>query len=250
VSIWSVGAVVYVVARTVVAGVLLVLAVRRRARGEVAAQAISDAAVALLVLAYALYPLRAALGWVSVPLFMYFIAWEGIAAARRLSAIGETPDDPLSDAELLGGMSHWVWDLGGLAPAFIMGVLVSGAIILPGEWTLPGTPSALSCAPVEVVSGDALILRMRTPHGSDLGVFTPRRGYYVLRSPVAAGSVPEAERFERQGQLALATASATGRRRHAPADERVFVDSGKYIFSMSEYRDPSLSFTCAVHYRP
>jgi hypothetical protein len=250
VNIWSVSAIVYVVVRTVVAGVLLVLAVRRRVPGFLAAQSISDAAVALLVLAYALHPLRALLGGASVLLFIYFIAWEGLAAAQRWGAIGETPDEPLSDAELLGGMSRWVWDLGGLAPPFIMGVLVAGAIILPGEWMLPGTPSALSCTPVDVVAGDDLTLRMRTPHGGDLGVFTPRRGYLILRSPVAAGSVPPAERFERQGLLALPTESFTGRRRHAPADEPVFADSGKYIFSMSEYRDPSVAFTCAVHYRP
>jgi hypothetical protein len=138
----------------------------------------------------------------------------------------------------------------GLAPAFVIGVLVAGAIILPGEWTLPGTPSPLSCAPGEVVSGDDLILRMRTPHGADLGVFTPSRGYYILRSPVAAGSVPEAERFERQGRLALPTASLTGRRRRALADEPIFAEAGTYTFSMSEYRDPSVAFTCAVHYRP
>jgi hypothetical protein len=250
VSIWSVGAIVYVVARTVVAGVLLVLALRRRTPGALAAQAISDAAVALLVTAYALHPLRAGLAWLSVPLFFYFIAWEGLAAARRIDAIGETPDEPLSDAELLGGMSHWVWDLGGLAPAFIMGGLVAGAIILPGEWDLPGTPSALSCAPPEVHAGDDLVLRMRTPHGGDLGVFTPRHGYLILRSPVAAGSVPQAERFEYQRLLALPTESFTGRRHHAPADEPVFADAGTYTFSMSAYRDPSLAFTCAVNYRP
>src|SRR5258705_3198703 len=197
-SIWSLAALAYVLARTVVAGALLVLAIRRRASGPVAAQAISDAAVALLVLAYALYPLRAALGWLSVPLFLYFIAWEGLAAARRMSAIGETPDAPASDAELLGGMSRWVWDLGGLAPAFIMGALVAGAVILPGQWTLPGEPSALSCSPVELVSGDALVLRMKTPHGAELGVFTPRRGYLSLRPPLAARTGPEVVHLEHQ----------------------------------------------------
>ena len=249
-SLWSLSALVYVVARTVVACVLLVLAIRRRTPAAVAAQAISDAAVALLVLAYALYPLRSMLGWLSLPLFLVFIAWEGLAAAQRLGAIGETPDEPLSDAELLGGMSHWVWDLGGLAPAFIMGGLVAGAMILPGEWDLPGSPSALSCTPAEVHAGDDLILRMRTPHGGDLGVFTPRHGYLVLRAPVAAGSVAEAERFEHQGLLALPTEAFSGRRRHAPADEPVFTDAGTYTFSMSAYRDPSLSITCVVRYGP
>lgn len=249
-SFWSLSAIAYVVARTVVAGVLLVLAIRRRASAVVAAQAISDAAVAVLVLAYALYPLRATLGWLSVPLFLWFIVWEGLAAAQRLGAIGETPDEPLSDAELLGGMSRWVWDLGGLAPAFIIGGLVAGAMIVPGEWDLPGTPSALSCTPAEVHAGDDLTLRMRTPHGGDFGVFTPRRGYLILRSPVAAGSVPEAQRFEHQGLLALPTESFTGRRRHAPPDEPVFTDAGTYTFSMSAYRDPSLSFTCVVRYQP
>jgi hypothetical protein len=250
VNIWSVGAVVYVVARTVVAGVLLVLALRRRTPGVLAAQAISDAAVALLVTAYALHSLRAALGWLSVPLFLYFIAWEGLAAAQRIGAIGETPDQQLSDAELLGGMSRWVWDLVGLAPAFIMGVLVAGAIILAGEWTLPGSPSALSCTPVEIHAGDDLVLRMRTPHGGDLGVFTPRHGYLILRSPVAAGSVPQAERFENQRLLALPTEAFAGRRRHAPSDEPVFAEAGTYTFSMSAYRDPTLAFTCVVQYRP
>jgi len=241
---------VYVVARTVVAGVLLGLALRRRTPGVLAAQAISDAAVALLVTAYALHSLRAALGWLSVPLFLYFIAWEGLAAAQRIGAIGETPDQQLSDAELLGGMSRWVWDLVGLAPAFIMGVLVAGAIILAGEWTLPGSPSALSCTPVEIHAGDDLVLRMRTPHGGDLGVFTPRHGYLILRSPVAAGSVPQAERFENQRLLALPTEAFAGRRRHAPPDEPVFTEAGTYTFSMSAYRDPTLAFTCAVQYRP
>jgi hypothetical protein len=250
VSIWSVGAVVYVVARTIIAGALLVLALRRRAPGVLAAQAISDAAVALLVLAYARYPLRAALGWVSVPLFVYFIAWEALAAAQRLDAMGETPDNPLSDAELLGGTARWIWDAWNIAPAFVIGALVVGSVFWPGGWALPGTPSALSCTPAEVVSGDTLTLRMRPPHGGDLGVFTPRRGYLILRSTPAAGTVPEAERFEHQRRLVIPTASAAGRRRHGAADEPVFADSGTYIYSMNEYRDASVSFTCAVRYRP
>jgi len=249
-SIWSLGAVVYVVARTIIAGALLVLAVRRRASGVLAAQAISDAAVAVLVLSYAFYPLRAGLGWVSVPLFIYFLAWEGLAAARRLSAIGETPDEQLSDAELLGGMSRWVWDLGGLAPAFIMGVLVAGAIILPGEWTLPGAPSALSCSPVELLSGDTLVLRMKTPHGAELGVFTPRRGYLSLRPPLAARTAPEVDLLEHQRRLDLPSDAATGWRRLATADEPVFADAGTYTFSMSAYKDPSRAITCVMRYRP
>ena len=249
-SIWSLVAVAYVAVRTVAAGVLLVHAIRRRASGVLAAQAISDAAAALLVLAYALHELRSVLGWLSVPLFFYYIGWEGLAAAQRISAIGEIPDEPLSDAELLAGMWRWVWDLGGLAPAFIMGGLVAGSMILPGEWTLPGTPSALNCTPAEVHAGKDLILRMRTPHGGELGVFTPRRGYLIIRAPVAAGSVPRAERFEYQRLLALPTEAFTARKRDARADEAVFTDAGAYTFSMSAYQDPSLSSTCVVVYRP
>ena len=249
-SIWSFGALVYVVARTVIAAVLLVLALRKRTPGILAAQAMSDAAVALLITAYALHPLRAALGWLSVPLFLYFCAWEGLAAAQRLSAIGEIATAPLSDAELFGGMSHWVWDLGGLAPAFIMGVLVAGAIIMPGEWTLPGAPSALSCSPVELASGDALVLRMKTPHGAELGVFTPRRGYLSLRPPFAARTAPEVGHLEHQPRFDVPTDSATGWRRLATADEPVFVDVGTYTFSMSAYKDPSRAFTCVVRYQP
>jgi len=249
-SIWSVAAIAYVAVRTVIAGVLLVHAVRRRVSGILAAQAISDAAVAVLVLAYALYPLRAALGWVSVLLFLFFVGWELLAATRRLDLMGETPGDPMSDVELLGGTARWVWDACNLAPAFVIGALVVGSVVWRGGYTLPGTPSALKCTPADVHSGDDLILRMKTPHGGDLGVFTPRRGYLILRSPVAAGSVPETEGFEHQGLLALPIESFTGLGRHAPADEAVFADSGTYTFSMSEYRDASVAFTCAVHYRP
>ena len=65
-----------------------------------------------------------------------------------------------------------------------------------------------------------------------------------------AGSVPQAQRFEHQGLLALPTESFNGRRRHAAADEPVFAEAGTYTFSMSAYRDPTLAFTCAVQYRP
>jgi hypothetical protein len=249
-SFWSIAAIAYVVARTVVAGVLLVLAMRRRASGVMAAHAVSDAAVALLVLAYALYPLRAALGVLVIPLFLVFVAWELLTFTQRLDLLGETPDSQLSDAELLGGTASWFWDALNVIPAFVIGAMVVGNVVYRGGIDLPGTPSALSCTPTEVHAGDDLILRMRAPHGNELGVFTPRRGYLVIRGPVAAGSVPEAERFEHQGLLALPTELFNGRRSHAPAAEPVFADAGTYTFSMSAYRDPSLSITCVVRYGP
>jgi len=242
--------VAYVVARTVIAGVLLVLAARRRAPGAVAAQALSDAAAALLVLAYARYALRTALGWVTLPLFAYFVAWEVIAAARRFDAMGEAPGDPWSDAELIGGTARWAWDVLGVAPAVVLGAIVAGAFILPGQWTMPGTPPPLTCAPTEVAPGDTITLRMRVPHGGELGVFTPRRGYYSIRSTPPAGTVPDAARFEYRDRLVIPTASAAGRRVNAGARERVFADSGTYMFSLSEYKDVSMAITCAVHYRP
>ena len=250
-STLSVGTVVYVVARTIIAVVLLVLVARGRAPRGLGAQALSDAAAGLLVLAYAGYGLRAALGWLSVLLFIYFVAWEVIAAARRLDAMGEEVGDQWSDTELIGGTMRWVWDVAGIAPVFIAGVLVAGSVVLPGQYSLPGSPPPLSCAPAEVAPGETVILRMRTPHGGDLGVFTPRRGYYVLKSTPAAGTVPYAQRFEHQERLAIPTALTTARRlRGGGAEELVFADTGKYQFSLSEYKDPSLSLMCAVHYGP
>jgi hypothetical protein len=233
---------VYVVARTVIAGALLLLVARRRAPGALAAQAVSDAVAALLVLAYAGYALRAALGGLTVLLFVYFVVWEVIAATRRFNAMGDAVDEAWSDAELLGGTARWAWDVLGVAPAFLVGALVAGSIVLPGQWTLPGTPPPLTCAPTELGSGDTLMLRMRTPHGGELGAFTPRRGYYNLRSTPRAGTVPDADRFARQDRLVIPTTSVTGR--------QVFTDSGTYMFSLSEYKDVSMSVTCAVRYRP
>ena len=248
-SIWSVSAIVYVVARTVGAGVLLVLAMRRRASGVVAAQAISDAAVALLVSAYAYYPLRAALGLLALPLFLIFLGWELLSATRRLDLLGETPDSQLSDAALLGSTWRWFWEAWNVVPAFVIGALVVGSALSSGL-DLPGTPSRLSCETTELTQGATLTLGMRTPHGPELGVFTPRRGYLIIKAPVAAGSVPEAERFEHQRRIVLSTATATARRRLSGTDELIFTDPGTYTFSMSEYGDVTVAFTCAVRYRP
>ena len=249
VNIWGVSAIAYAVARTVAAGVLIVLAIRRRASGVVAAQAVSDAAVALLVLAYALYALRAALGLLVIPLFLFFVAWELLTATRRLDLLGETPGSQVSDAELLGGTARWFWEVLNIVPAFVLGALVMGNAVTPGGLELPGTPSALSCRTAEVTPGGRVSLAMRTPHGPELGVFTPRRGYLIIRAPVAAGSVPDAERFEGQSRFALPVASLTGRRRSTAAPEPVFTDAGAYTFSISQYRDPSVAFTCVVRYR-
>jgi len=248
-SFWSLAALAYVVVRTVAAGALLVLAIRRRASAVVAAHAISDASAALLVSAYALHPLRAALGFLVVPLFVVFLAWELLSATRRLDLLGETPDSQLSDAEMLGWTARWFWDALNIIPVFVIGAMVVGNAVFYGI-DLPGTPSGLSCKSAELTPGSTLTLRMRTPHGPELGVFTPRRGYLSLRAPLAARTAPEVYHLEHQNRLDLRTDAATAWRHLDAADELVFVDAGTYTFSMGAYKDASRAFTCVVHYRP
>ena len=224
-NIWSLVALAYVVVRTVAAG-------------------------ALLVSAYALHPLRAALGLLVIPLFLVFMAWELLSATQRLDLLGEMPDSQLSDAELLGWTARWFWDALNIIPVFVIGAMVVGSAVFSGI-DLPGTPSALKCGTEVLTSGGTLTLKMRTPHGQELGVFTPRRGYLIIVAPVAAGSVPERARFEHRARLALETESATGRKRVGTAvDERIFTDAGKYTFSLSAYQDPSVASTCEVRYSP
>jgi hypothetical protein len=249
VNIWSLVALAYVVVRTVAAGALLVLAIRRRASGVVAAHAISDASAALLVSAYALHPLRAALGVLVVPLFVVFLAWELLSATQRLDLLGETPDSQLSDAEMLGWTARWFWDALNIIPVFVIGAMVVGNAVFYGI-DLPGTPSALKCGTEALTSGGTLTLKMRTPHGTELGVFTPHRGYLSLRAPLAARTAPEVYQLEHQNRLDLRPEAATAWRHLVAADELVFVDAGTYTFSMGAYKDPSRAFTCVVRYRP
>jgi hypothetical protein len=237
-SVWTGVVLVYLVVRSAVAIVLLWRGLLRHDGAALAAQALSDAAAAVFLAGYASYAFRTALGLFAVPLFIGFVVWEAIAAARRFAEMGESVGETWSDAELIGGTFRWAWDMCGIAPPFLAGAVLVFNGLIPGQVALPGAPGPFECTPAVVVRGDSITLSMAVPHGSELGVFTPQRVYFALVTAPAARSNPPVRRFETQEQIVVPT--ARGR------SERIFADTGAYLFTLSQYHDLSVTNTCVV----
>ena len=249
-DLWSVGSFAFVALRTLTAVWLLVLAARRQVgAAHLAGQAFADAAAALLLLSYARFEVRETLGWLAIPAFLFFVGWEMTAAARRFELVGDSPAQDAADAELLGAGFAVGWDVLGIAPAFLAGAVVAWDVIVPRQWTFPTNRPVLACTPAVLWAGDTLTLDMVVPHGGELVVLRPeRRPLYLVQYP-PAGTVPPEQRFEYRERLVLPVVSAAGRTGYGASDERLFVDTGVYVFNLDEYKDPSVAFTCRVRYR-
>jgi hypothetical protein len=131
----------------------------------------------------------------------------------------------------------------------LAGAVVAFDVIVPRQWTFPTNRPVLACTPAVLWAGDTLTLDMVVPHGGELVVLRPeRRPLYLVQYP-PAGTVPPEQRFEYRERLVLPVVSAAGRTGYGASDERLFVDTGVYVFNLDEYKDPSVAFTCRVRYR-
>lgn len=246
--------IVYAALRTIVAGAIVVLAALGGRRAlPLVGQSVSDASCLGFMLGYVDADLRAALGWLALPLFIYVVAWEGWGALRA----AEADTDPMPDnveSDLLGwfsGIWRFVYRILFVTPPIAAGGFLVLALLYPGAWAFPTTLPPLRCSPATLALGDTVTLRLNGRHGGELGVTTPANKflYIVDFAPVGA---PPGERFELRERWSLATRDATGRvlQGAPPKYPRVpvFTDTGTYSFLVSDVSEVSASLSCNVRY--
>jgi hypothetical protein len=250
---WSSNAITYAVLRTVLAiALVLVAAVGTRRAWPIVGQAVADTACLTFMLAYVDVDLRELLGWLAAPLVAYVVAWEGWGVLHEAATAGAPGDDEeMNVLAWFGGIWRVLYRILFVTPPVFAGGFLVFALLYPGAWIFPAMPGPLRCSPETLGRGDTLTLRMLVPHGGELGVFTPSRGflYIVDYGPRTA---PKDQRFEFRDRLSLATDRATGRAQQgAPSGRRevpIFTDTGTYLFRVSEAAEISPSLTCKVRY--
>jgi hypothetical protein len=228
---WA-GAITYSAVRTAGAVAMAIRAPRLGGhRWAVLGQALADACYGAFPIAYVSYGFRSALGLLWVPLWVYATAWECAWYLRDMIEAAEDEDE--STLESIEAPWKVVWGLCFVLPSLIAGGIVAFDALYPRQWPLDGEPPPFVCAPALLRPGDTLTLRMDTPHGGELGVFTPRgRFLYVVPSKARAPRGTPA--FEGVEQLRLSTAGATASVTAAGPEQPIFADSGTYQFQLSQ----------------
>ncbi|HEV2670194.1 MAG TPA: hypothetical protein VGU74_03810, partial [Gemmatimonadales bacterium] len=170
-GIWN-STLVYVGARTLLAGAMIALLLRRRVGVAYAGgQVISDLTCAAFLLAYVNPDIRDDVGWLVIPLLLFVLYWEAMRffENRRAAALSEEEDSWFDTALNTYG---WIWSGAFVLPAALAGCFLMFELVAPGEWPFPNPRPALACAPQRLKTGAELTLRMRVPHGGELTVFT------------------------------------------------------------------------------
>jgi len=230
-GIWN-STLVYVGARTLLAGAMIAVLLRRRVGAVyVGEQLVSDLSCGAFLLAYVNPAIRADIGVLVIPLVLFVLYWETMRffENRRIAAMREDEDSWVDTGLRVYGM---VWTWGFVLPALLSGAFLMFDLMAPNEWPFPNPTAALVCTPRHLRPGGELTLDMRVPHGSQLVVFTPRRGAIVL---IPYGAKP----FQTVAHFTLATDTL----RH------VFADSGVYAVTVSTEGELSASLMCRVRYR-
>jgi hypothetical protein len=239
-----VGAIGYAAVRTVLAIGLAIRAPRLGGqRWAVLSQALADACYGAFPIAYVSYGFRHALGWLWVPLWLFAAGWEGYWYVVELLA----DDEELSTFERLEGPWKAVWGLAFVLPSLLAGVFVALDGIYPRAWVFGDEPPPFVCAPAALVFGDTLTLKMETPHGGELGVFTPT-GRFLYIVPFAAGSRQRETGFDWRAELQVRTRDATGTIVPGGPRQRIFADSGVYQFQLDEPASTAATLGCRVGY--
>jgi len=206
-------------------------------------QAVADACYGAFPIAYVSYGFRSALGLLWVPLWVYAAAWEIAWYLRDM--IGVVEEEQETALEAIEAPWQVVWGLCFVLPSLIAGGIVAFDALYPKQWPLGGEPPPFVCIPAMLKPGDTLTLRMDTPHGGELGVFTPR-GRYLYIVPLAARSQQVHPQFALVGELRLKTRDATATVTPTGPTQPIFADSGTYQFQLSQEAGLSASLVCRV----
>lgn len=239
-----IGAVGYAGVRTLLAIGLAIRAPRLGGRRwAVLSQALADACYGAFPIAYVSYGFRHALGWLWLPLWIFAAVWEGYWYLVELLA----DDEEQSDLERIEGPWKAVWGLCFVLPSLLAGGFVALDAIYPHAWVFGDEPPPFACAPSVLKSGDTLTLTMETPHGGELGVFTPA-GRFLYIVPFAAGSRQRTTGFDWRSEFRLRTADATGSLTPGGPKLPIFADSGLYRFQLDEPVGSAATVECRVTY--
>jgi hypothetical protein len=229
-GIWN-STLVYVGARTLLAGALIALLLHRRVGAVYAGgQIVSDLSCAAFLLAYVNSDIRDDIGLLVIPLVLFVLYWEAtrFVENRRAAAAGEVEESWLDNVLRVYGN---IWAFGFVMPAVLAGGFLVFDLMAPRQWPFPNPRPGLVCAPQELKPGAELTLRMSVPHGSQLVVFTPG-GPSVVLIPYGAKAFQQVERFT------LATDTMP----------EVFAKPGVYALTVSSEGEFNASLMCRVRY--
>jgi len=229
-GIWN-STLVYVGARTLLAGAMIAVLLRRRVGAVYAGgQVVSDLSCAAFLLAYVNPDIRDDIGALVIPLILFVLYWEAsrFLDNRRAAVEREAPDSWFDDVlRVYGG----VWVIGFVMPAVLAGGFLVFELVAPRQWPFPNPRPELVCTPRSLQPGAELTLRMSVPHGSQLTVFTPK-GRSVVLIPYSIKAFRDVEHLT----LAMDTLP------------HVFADSGVYALTVSFEGELTASRMCRVRY--
>ncbi|HLZ45170.1 MAG TPA: hypothetical protein VKQ05_05770 [Gemmatimonadales bacterium] len=245
-GIWN-STLVYVGARTLLAGAMVALLLRRQVGAWYAGgQVVSDLACAAFLLAYVNPDIRDDVGALVIPLLLFVLYWEAtrFLENRRVAAEREDQETTLDMAVHIYGS---LWAFGFVVPAMLAGGFLVFNLLAPDQWPFPNPRPALTCAPKRVHAGTELTLRMQVPHGAELTVFTPKGRALTVVPFVPRRSQAPGSGFGWTAHFALGVDTVAGTASAGSQPERVFTDSGVYMLSVSSEAELS-SLTCRVRY--
>ena len=246
-GIWN-STLVYVGARTLLAGAMIALLLRRQVGPWYAGgQVVSDLSCAAFLLAYVNPDIRDDVGVLVIPLLLYVLYWEATRFLdnRRAAAARDDEESTLDTVLRVYGS---MWAFGFVTPAVLAGGFLMFDLLAPGQWPFPNPRPGLVCDPSQLEPGAALTMRMSVPHGAELSVFTPAGRSLVVVPFVQKGTQPRGSGFDYTARLTLATDTVTGLAALGSRPERVFADSGVYMLRVSSEAEFNASQVCRVRY--
>jgi len=246
-GIWN-STLVYVGARTLLAGAMIALLLRRRVGPWYAGgQVVSDLSCAAFLLGYVNPDIRDDVGILVIPLLLFVLYWESTRFLDNRRAASLREDDETT-FDLVLSVYGSVWAFGFVMPALLAGGFLIFELMAPGQWPFPNPRPGLVCEPQRLAPNGRLTLRMSVPHGAELSVFTPQGRSLVIVPFVRKGTDPPHSGFAYRERLTLWTDTVTGRVTAGSVPERVFKDSGAYMLRVSEESEVSASRVCRVRY--
>jgi len=246
-GIWN-STLVYVVARTLLAGAMVALLLRRQVGPWYAGgQVVSDLSCAAFLLAYVNPDIRDDVGVLVIPLLLFVLYWEGTRFLDNRRAASAREDEETTFDTVLRVYGS-VWAFGFVMPAILAGGFLIFEILAPGQWPFPNPRPGLVCGPSQLKPGTALSLRMGVPHGAELSVFTPQGRSLVIVPYVQKGTQPPGSGFSDIARWTVRADTLAGLALGGSRPERVFTDSGVYTMRVSSEGEFSASLICRVRY--